>query len=148
MVSPFMPSAPNVLPDEAYVICNIRPSVQQNAGETVAVLQRIARKYDIETEVLFSRDASNVSSPDSGEFAYLRRCLNECLPDCVVTPYLMTGGTDSRRFEIVCDNVLRFTPTRLTKEQLAAMHAANENIGISAIAEGVKVYKYLIRHRE
>lgn len=141
-------SAPNVLPDEAYVICNIRPSLQQNAEQTVAVLKKIAAEYGIETEVLFSRDASNISPSDSAEFAYLKKCLNECLPDCVVTPYLMTGGTDSRRFEIVCDNVLRFTPTRLTKTQIEAMHAANENVGISAIAEGVKIYKYLIGNRQ
>ena len=112
----------------------------------MAVLKKIADKYDIETEVLFTRDASNTSSPESAEFKYLEKCLHECLPDCVVTPYLMTGGTDSRRFEAVCDNVLRFTPTRLTKEQLAAMHAANENVSAAAIAEGVKIYKYLIAH--
>lgn len=140
-------SAANVLPDEASVICNIRPSIHQNAEQTVAVLKKIADKYDIETEVLFTRDASNTSSPESSEFRYLEKCLHECLPDCVVTPYLMTGGTDSRRFEPVCDNVLRFTPTRLTKEQLAAMHAANENVGLAAVAEGVKIYKYLIAHR-
>ena len=140
-------TAANVLPDEASVICNIRPSLQQNAEQTVAVLKKIADKYDVETEVLFSRDASNTSSPQSAEFLHLAKCLGECLPDCVVTPYLMTGGTDSRRFEVVCDNVLRFTPTRLTKEQLAAMHAANENVSAAAIAEGVKIYKYLIAHR-
>ncbi len=140
-------TAANVLPDEASVICNIRPSLQQNAEATVAALKKIADKYDIETEVLFSRDASRVSPPDSAEFHYLAKCLGECLPDCVITPYLMTGGTDSRRFECVCENVLRFTPTRLTKEQLAAMHAANENVSVSAIAEGVKIYEYLIRNR-
>lgn len=137
----------NVLPDEAYVIANIRPSVHQNAAETIDVLRKIADKYDIETEVLMARDASNTSSPLSDEFAYLKRCVGECLPDTVCTPYLMTGGTDSRQFEAVCDNVLRFTPTRLTSEQLDAMHAANENIGISALAEGVKFYRYFIEHR-
>ena len=140
-------TAANVLPDEAWVICNIRPSLQQNAEQTVAVLKKIAAKYDIETEVLFSRDASKTSPPDSAEMRYLTKCIGECLPDCVATPYLMTGGTDSRRFEPVCDNVLRFTPTRLTKEQLASMHAANENVCTAAIAEGVKVYKYLLSHR-
>ena len=140
-------TAPNVLPDEASVICNIRPSKQQNAEETVAILRRIAEKYDVETEVLFSRDASKTSSPDSEEFKKLEKNLGACLPDCVVAPYLMTGGTDSRRFETVCENVLRFTPTRLSKSQINAMHAANENISTSAIAEGVKVYKYILTHR-
>ncbi len=140
-------TAPNVLPDEASVICNIRPSQQQNAAQTVAVLKKIADKYDVETEVLFSRDASKTSPPDSAEFKKLEENLRACLPDCIVTPYLMTGGTDSRRFEVVCENVLRFTPTRLSKEQIGAMHAANENVSVPAIAEGVKIYKYLLTNR-
>lgn len=139
-------SAPNVLPDYAYIVCNIRPSVHQNAEQSIAVLNEIAKKYDLETEVLFSRNASNTSSPDSEEFAYLKKCLNECMPDVVVTPYLMTGGTDCRSYEAICDNCLRFTPTRLTNQQLAAMHAANENIGVTALAEGVKFYKYFIQN--
>ncbi|MBQ7638837.1 MAG: M20/M25/M40 family metallo-hydrolase [Clostridia bacterium] len=137
--------APNVLPDSAYVICNMRPSVHQNADKSIAAIKKIADKYDVETEVLYKKDASKTTDTNSREFAFLTKCISECLPDTVVTPYLMTGGTDSRRFEIVCDNVLRFTPTRLTPEQLAAMHAANENIGIPALAEGVKTYKYYIQ---
>ncbi|MBE6716103.1 MAG: M20/M25/M40 family metallo-hydrolase [Ruminococcaceae bacterium] len=140
--------APNVIPDEAYVICNIRPSVHQKAEESIEVLKNIAKKYDIETEVLLSRDPSNVSSPESDEFNYLTKCITEAIPDVVPIPYLMTGGTDCRQFELVSDNCLRFTPTRLTPEQLAAMHAANESIGVSALAEGVKFYKYYIQNRK
>ncbi|MBR3767108.1 MAG: M20/M25/M40 family metallo-hydrolase [Clostridia bacterium] len=139
--------APNVIPDEAYVICNIRPSVHQKAEESIEVLRNIAKKYDIETEVLLSRDPSNVSSPEGKEFNYLKKCIEEAIPDVVPIPYLMTGGTDCRQFELVSDNCLRFTPTRLTPEQLAAMHAANESIGVSALAEGVKFYKYYIQNR-
>ncbi len=136
--------APNVLPDAAWVICNMRPSLHQSADESVAALKKLADKYDIETEVLFSRDASAVTDSDGAEFRFLAECISACIPDAVVLPYLMTGGTDSRRFETVCDNVLRFTPTRLTPQQLAAMHAANENIGVETLAEGVKTYKYYV----
>ncbi len=139
--------APNVIPDEAYVICNIRPSVHQRAEESIELLKSIAKKYDIETEILLSRDPSNVSSPESEEFRYLISCIEKAIPDVVPIPYLMTGGTDCRQFELVSDNCLRFTPTRLTPEQLAAMHAANESIGVSALAEGVKFYKYYIQNR-
>ena len=141
-------TASNVLPDEAYVICNIRPSVTQNAEESIDILRKIAAKHDVDTEVLMARDASPVSPTNSEEFKYLTRCINECLPDTIALPYLMTGGTDSRQFYNICDNVLRFTPTRLTGEQLAAMHAANENIDTAALAEGVKFYKYMIANRK
>ena len=137
--------AANVLPDKAWVICNMRPSVHQNAEESIAAIKKIAEKYDIETEVLYARDASATTNVTGEEFRFLTDCIAKCFPDTVVTPYMMTGGTDSRRFEIVCDNVLRFTPTRLTPQQLAAMHAANENIGVQALAEGVKTYKYYLK---
>lgn len=137
-------AAPNVLPDEAWVICNMRPSVHQNARESIAALKKLAAKYGVETEVLYQKDASAVTNCESEEFRFLAACVSACLPDTVVTPYMMTGGTDSRRFEAVCDNVLRFTPTRLTSQQLAAMHAANENIGVAALAEGVKTYRYYV----
>lgn len=139
--------APNVIPDEAYVICNIRPSIHQKAEESIEVLRKIAEKYDIKTEVMVSRDPSNMASPDGKEFLYLQKCIEEAMPDVVPIPYLMTGGTDSRQFELVSDNCLRFTPTRLTPQQLGAMHAANENIGVSALAEGVKFYKYYLQNR-
>ncbi len=139
--------APNVIPDSASVICNMRPSVHQKAEESIDVLRQIAKKYDIETEVLLSRDPSEVADHEGKEFRYLVKCIEEAIPDVVPIPYLMTGGTDCRQFEIVSDNCLRFTPTRLTPEQLAAMHAANESIGVSALAEGVKFYKYYIQNR-
>jgi carboxypeptidase PM20D1 len=137
-------AAPNVLPDTAWIVCNMRPAVHQNAAESIAAIKKIADKHGLETEVLFQRDASAVTDSSGKEFRFLAQCVRECIPDTVVMPYLMTGGTDSRRFEAVCENVLRFTPTRLTAAQIAAMHAANENIGIAALAEGVKTYKYYL----
>ncbi len=139
--------APNVIPDSASVICNMRPSVHQKAEESIDVLRQIAAKYDIETEVMLSRDPSDVADHNGKEFKYLQKCIEEAIPDVVPIPYLMTGGTDCRQFEIVSDSCLRFTPTRLTPEQLAAMHAANESMGVSALAEAVKFYKYYIKNR-
>ena len=138
--------ASNVLPDEAYVICNVRPSPHQSADESIGILRDIAKKFDIETEVIKQRDASKLTKADCEEMRYITKCMNACVPDAIVTPYLMAGGTDSRKYEKVCDNILRFTPTRLTSEQISAMHAANENMGIEAVAEGVKIYRYIIEH--
>ena len=137
-------AAPNVLPDEAYIICNVRPALHQGAEESIRLLRERAAKFEIETEVLFSKEPSRLTDYNTEVARFVRRCISDCLPDTVVSPYLMTGGTDSRRFEPVCDNILRFTPTRLTRQQLAAMHAANENLSVSALAEATKTYRYLL----
>ncbi len=138
--------APNVIPDEAYVIANIRPSIQQSSEECVEILRKMAAKYDIETEVLIGTSASKVSSIESEEFLYLKKCVEECCPQVCFTPYYMTGGTDCRKYYEVCDNCLRFCPIRMNDQQMSAMHAANENIDTDAVAEGVKFYKYFIKN--
>ncbi len=140
--------APNVLPDEAYVICNLRPAVHQQADESIEIVRKYAEKFGLEVEVLKKRNTSRVNDPESDEFKYLTKCINECHPNTAVTPFYMTGGTDCRNYEAVSDNCLRFCPTRLNPQQLSAMHAANENLDTAALAEGVKFYKYYIKNRK
>ncbi|MCR5522199.1 MAG: M20/M25/M40 family metallo-hydrolase [Clostridia bacterium] len=140
--------APNVIPDEAYVIANIRPSINQSAGECIEILRQIAKKYDIETEVMFESSASDVTDYKSEEFRYLGDCVAEVFPEMCFTPYYCTGGTDCRKYNTVSENCIRFTPIRMDDQQLAAMHAVNENISTDAVAAGVKFYKYYIRNHK
>ncbi len=141
-------TAPNVIPDEAYVICNIRPSTHQDADASIAVLEKIAEKYDLKVEPMNRRSASKVTDPEGEAFTYLKQCINEVRPDVCVTPYYMAGATDSRFYERVTDNCLRFCPVKMNPQQLAAMHAANENISTDNVAAGVKFYKYYIKNHK
>lgn len=138
--------APNVIPDEAYVIANIRPGIQQGANECIEILRKIASKYDVETQVIFAKDASDVTDYRGEEFQYLEKCVNEVYPDVCFTPYYCTGGTDCRNYNLVSDNCIRFCPIKLNPQQLSSMHAANENISTDALAEGVKFYKYYLKN--
>ena len=140
--------APNVIPGEAYVIANIRPSLTQDLDTCFDILKKIAAKYDVEAELLFGNSASAAVPLDSGELAYVGQCVDKCYPGYCFTPYMQTGGTDCRYFESVCDNCLRFTPIAMDSQQLAAMHGANENIGVDAVAAGVKFYEYWLEHHE
>lgn len=139
---------PNVIPNEAYVICNIRPSIQQGRDESIEVLRRIAAKYDLEVELIKGRDASNITDSNGDEFKYIRECVAQCYPGTVVTPYYMSGGTDCRNYCEVSDNCLRFCPIRMSSQQLASMHAKDENISTDALAESVKFYKYYLENHK
>lgn len=139
---------PNVIPSEAYVVCNLRTSPHQNVEQSLAVLKKYADKYDLEFEIIHARNASSCVDYKGEEFGYLKQCLNECYPDAGVIPYLMTGGTDCRHYEEIADNCLRFCPIKMSNEQLAAMHAANESIGVSETAHCVKFYKYYIKNHK
>lgn len=140
--------APNVIPDEAYVIANLRPGIHQSAEECIEILRKIAAKYDVETQVIEVRDASDVTDYRGEEFRYLEKCVHEVYPDVCFTPFYCTGGTDCRNYNPVSDNCIRFCPVKLNPQQLASMHAANENISTDALAQGVKFYKYYLKNHK
>lgn len=138
--------AANVIPSEAYVVANIRPAIQQDLDSCLAVLKKIAAKYDIETELIIGNSASGITDSHSAEMKHIEECVNACYPGYCFTPYYMTGGTDCRKYESVSDNCIRLCPMRVHPDQMAAMHGANESISTDAVAEGVKCYKYIIKN--
>ncbi|MBR6361116.1 MAG: M20/M25/M40 family metallo-hydrolase [Clostridia bacterium] len=138
--------AANVIPNEAYVVANIRPAIHQNLDECLAILKRIAAKYDLETELVVGNSASGVTDADSTEMKYIEKCINACYPDYCFTPYYMAGGTDCRKYEPVSDNCIRLCPMMIHPDQMVAMHAPNENISTDALAQGVKCYKYIMQN--
>lgn len=137
--------AANVIPKEPWLVANLRTSVHQNCAASLAVLEKYAAKYDLQIEVLQQRDASPVSDLHAPEYAYVVDCIKKQFPDAGVAPYIIMGGTDCRHFHAVTDNALRFCPVRMTQAQSASCHAVDENVTVSALAEGVQFYKRLLR---
>ena len=137
--------AANVIPKEPYLIANLRCSVHQNCQESLAVLNKYGKKYDLDFEVLLSRDASPVSDIHSAAYGFVEKTIRSHFPDAGVAPYLIMGGTDCRHFHALTDTALRFAPIRMTNEQNASCHAVDENVTIASLAEGVRFFKKLLK---
>ena len=137
--------AANVIPKEPYLIANLRTSVHQNCEESLAVLEKYGKKYDLEFEVLQQRDASPVSDIHSKAYGFVTKTIREHFPDAGVSPYLIMGGTDCRHFHALTDTALRFAPIRMTNKQNDSCHAVDENVTLSALAEGVRFYKRFLK---
>ena len=137
--------AANVIPKEPYLIANLRCSVHQNCEESLAVLKQYGKKYDLDFEVLLQRDASPVSDIHSEAYGFVEKTIRAHFPDAGVAPYLIMGGTDCRHFHALTDTALRFAPVRMTNAQNASCHAVDENVTVSALAEGVRFFKRLLK---
>ena len=70
----------------------------------------------------------------------------EVFPRYPAVPFILPAGTDARTLTDVCDCVLRFAPIRLSAQQLAAVHAENENIDLDAVADCVTFYKHFLKN--
>lgn len=107
-------------------------------------IKKIAAKYDVKIEEI-ERDYCQPTDFNANSFKTVEELLHRNFPDVVVAPFLLTAGTDARRFTDVADNILRFAPIDLNKKQFDTIHAANEHIGIKNIGECVVFYKDFIK---
>jgi len=138
-------SAPNIIPQEAYVVCNIRIAPGETVDGTVQTLKAVADRHQVELEVLRSNEPSPVTDPKGEAFARVERAIQAAWPGVAVLPYLLTGGTDTKHFVGLCPNCLRFTAYRISAEQQARCHAIDENIDLDTIPNGVDFFKNLIQ---
>ncbi len=136
--------APNVIPTAASVTANLRFMVHQARDESLAALKRLAGKYNLEMEVLYSSDCSPVTDTGSERFRFVENCVREIFPEAPVAPYVMLGGTDSRHYNAISPCVVRFGPTVLTPQQLASMHARDENFGVDSLARSVAFFRRVL----
>ncbi len=107
-------------------------------------IKKIADKYGVEIE-LTERDYCEPSTFDSYSYKTLEKVMQENFPDVIVAPYLLTAGTDARRFTDVASSILRFAPIDLDKEQFASIHSADEHIKIDNVGQCVCFYKDFIK---
>lgn len=138
----------NVLPQEASVCANMRYIPHQGTDESIKVITELAKKYDIETEVLYRGYPSKSLDLNGEAFAIIQRCIEICFPDVGVLPYVVTGGTDARFYDEVCDNCIRFSPVLYGPEQMAGMHGLNENIEAGCLPGAVDYYREIVRAQE
>jgi carboxypeptidase PM20D1 len=134
----------NVIASSARAGVNLRVMVGDTVEGVLAHVRRVVGP-DIRVEVVERNEPSPVSPWDDAAFALLERITGELFPDAVPTPYVMMAATDARFFTGLCERVYRFTPFRMTKQQRATIHAADEHIGVADLLAGVDWYRRLVQ---
>ena len=134
----------NVLPQEAYVTGNMRFIPHQDMDESIALISKIAKKYDLETEVIYKDSSCPVVDFNNKPFHMVEEVAAEVYPGIGICPYVMTGGTDAKFYRELSDNCLRFAPLYINNQQYASIHGLNENIHQGALPMGVDFYKKMI----
>ena len=135
----------NVLPQEAYVTGNMRFIQHQDNHASIKLITEIAKKYDIEVEVITQESPAPIVNYKSDAFKLIEEVASEVYPGIGICPYTMTGGTDAKYYSEVSKNSLRFAPLYIDAQQYASIHGLNESIYQGALPAGVDFYKGVIK---
>ena len=138
----------NVLPQSASVCANLRFIPHQSTEESLALITAMAKKYGLETEVVYAGMPSAALDLDGEPFAITKAAIAEVFPGVGIMPYVVTGGTDARFYGEVCDACVRFSPVCYGPEQMAGMHGLNENIETGTLPAAVDYYKTIVKAQE
>ena len=134
----------NVMPQDAALGANLRFIPHQGMEESLAIVRRLAEKHGLEMEVFHASDCSRTTNIHGEPFRLVQQVISETFPGCAGSPYVMTGATDARNYERICDSVVRFAPVIYGPEQMKGMHGLNENIEINCLPGAVDFYQNLI----
>lgn len=135
----------NVIPQEAYVTANMRFIQHQPTDESIEIISKIAKKYDLDTEVIYSEQPAPVVDYKGNAFKLIEEVAEDIFPGIGVSPYCMTGGTDAKYYAKVCDNCIRFAPIYINQQQYGSIHGLNENVNQGVLPKAVDFYKTVIK---
>ncbi|MBP3913758.1 MAG: hypothetical protein J6D14_05075 [Lachnospiraceae bacterium] len=60
----------------------------------------------------------------------LKEVISEVWKGVICAPYQMNGGTDARFYSELTEEIYRFSPMIMSKEERASVHGVNESIAI------------------
>ncbi len=124
----------------------LRPVDEKDFEKDLNKFKEIAKKYEIQVEMTEDSEYHAPADMSKPQFQYTMNCIGEIFPQHPASPFILPAGTDARTLTDVCECVLRFAPIRLSAQQLASVHAENENINIDSVANCVAFYKHFIKN--
>ncbi|WP_163870236.1 M20 family peptidase [Myxococcus eversor] len=137
----------NVLPPSARAVVNFRILPGDSVDSVLAHVKATVDDARVEVGTLdFQSEPSPVSPTTSESWRELERSLRQVFPEVLVSPYLNVAATDSRHFVGLSDNVYRFFPVLLQREDLARIHGKDERIAVTAYAQAVRFYAQYLRN--
>lgn len=139
----------NVLPIDAKATVNFRIRPGETMASVTEYVTRVIADTGVRVEAVgFRTEPSPVSDAKGAGFAAVEKSLREVFPEpgLVVTPYLVTGGTDARNWSDVSNQTFRFLAAPMTADALTRAHGTNERVGLGGYLIAVRFYERLLRN--
>ena len=137
----------NVLPQEVQALVNLRLHPRDSVEGALEHLRRSVSGIEgIKIEVQGTpAEPSPVSSTTSDSYALLAAAARAHAPDgAPVVPMLVLGGTDSRHFAPVAENIYRYAPAWGSQSEYGRVHGTGERLSVENLGRMARFYAQLV----
>lgn len=135
----------NVIPGEATAKVNFRILQGETSQDVIQKVKSIIQNDSVKIKPFGVTFEPSKNADTKGEgFTTIQRSIARVFPDVKVAPFLMLGSTDSKHFQEISENVYRFLPVRMDREEVAKIHGVNERISLKAHMESIAFYQTFI----
>ncbi len=136
----------NVLPASAVATVNLRIHPRDTVEGVIAHVERAVKAPDIAVGLAPGNpsEPAPFSDTQGGVWQAVSQTVASVFPDALVTPSLVLGGTDSRHYKGVAQNIYRFSPLRLDPDMRLGIHGTNERIRLEDLEGVVRFYTHLV----
>jgi len=148
-IAPTMANAsmePNVLPQVSSFTVNCRILQEYSGNQLLSHINKKCKGLDYNIDILRMDEPSQVSDSKSEVFRTISGVILGIYDDVAIIPYLMVAGTDSYKFESLSENVFRFTPYYVEKDDIKRIHGTNERNSVENVVNCVRFFTTLIKN--
>lgn len=127
----------NVVPDVATANINIRIIPGTSIEEVANHIRKAVNNPLVEVRVVEGgQEASAVSPINTSHFQHIVNCVEANFEEVIASPFLMIASTDSRHFDLISENIYKFSPMI----NPSAFHGVNEYLDLKTYPKAIGFY--------
>jgi len=136
--------AENVLPKSASALVNYRIAPHNTSDELLAHIEEAIAGTEVQFKVVSAiEEPSPISSHEHDAYHRIAKVIHNVFSDAIIAPSITLATTDSRHFADLTEQVFRFSPIFLKKEDLSRFHGINERISKHNYIQMIDFYRGL-----
>jgi carboxypeptidase PM20D1 len=141
-------AADNVMPSAVRAVLNLRLLHPWTIESAIAFIRKAINDEQVAVTVHglatgpVPANAEHTGHAGPG-WKEMAEALETASPGTPALPFLMVATTDSRHYQELAGGIFRFSPHKLTPEELARIHGHDERISVENFDRGIRFYEAL-----
>ena len=137
----------NVIPTRATATVNFRVMTGETTDQVKNHIIETIKDDRITVEAVRNiNEPSKVSDYTSNAYMIIQKTIKQLYPNIVVSPGLISGGTDTKHYANISENAYRFVPISINEKNKTGFHGINEHISSKNYIKIVQFYYQFIQN--